>query len=833
MNDPFPISQVSPQAKGYLVKYVVDSMVTDMASSSGPHGISLSTTMDDDVFMDGTLREVAEEEEAEKTPDSHDEVSERSMQKVSPGAVREEVSQAIIDKKGTLIILKDSEDKVDSEGKETSVVGEKEEPVEADTEENELLSAPKEKETVKDDTAAGIEAQTTVVKSLSPKIGIKTDDVPQIKGIGSPKKAMASWISEEVKPEASEVISVSVKEVREMMTGGSGLFTFEEVQSKQSKSSLTQITLSESSTSSLAVVLLPPYLLHHRRHPQPTPIALPPEQQPNQSNQCNRTLCMANSPLTPSVYSYTCQTTDLCCNQTHSFFCFFFFNCIRFVFQFVVNKTYTDLNSCLAQLIRRNCLFVLNCFAQLHHYFFQLWYQFSERHSDFIGSVPPLQLPPPPSPLLPKKKNPASSNEPFHFPTHSPFALCPVFTVTFDFPLFSFLSLFSCPSILLSHQVHAGMGFLLSKDPAEPEEKVVVATETEAEPAPAPAESTGPTVNIQTAEAAKAEPVHATAELTVKTMSAEPAEGRPDRVVVLHRDISDNSSGDPPADSVNREKSVSPGSTPSLEQVQQRVSVKAEVQPAAETTLEFNESLSDGSSSPESAGLNLAAERGSKEVIDEEQEDAGVEGEALVSKNESDVFNFTVNPAFIRGSEKEEEQSTAEEAVERCLEALEELTGLKPTREGKQKETHGKRVQFSEQVEYFEEEEIPRELEDGIEEVDEEVDECSQTEDERQNTLKPLPFEKEKYHHEQMESSEDEVERKEEEEEMSAKGEEEEERENNCDVMVSEKEDLEPSPCDVTQSEPPPSASPLSPSPQAPAQSEVTPRGPCTSAPVQ
>lgn len=264
------------------MKYVMDSMVTDAASSSGPHGISLSTTMDDDVFMDGTLREVAEEEEPEKTPDSHDEVSERSMQKVSPGAVREEVSQAIIDKKGTLIILKDSEDRVDSEGKDTSAVGEKEERVEADAKEDDLLSAPKEKE---DDTAVGIEAQTTVVKTLSAKIGIKTDNVPQIKGIGSPKKAMASWISEEVKPEATEVISVSVKEVREMMTGnggGGGLFTFEEVQSKQS--SLTQITLSESSASSLAVVLYenlkattwcwqPPFISPPPPPPPPPPAA--------------------------------------------------------------------------------------------------------------------------------------------------------------------------------------------------------------------------------------------------------------------------------------------------------------------------------------------------------------------------------------------------------------------------------------------------------------------------------------------------------------------------------------------------------------------------------
>ncbi|XP_056247030.1 band 4.1-like protein 3b isoform X5 [Seriola aureovittata] len=246
------------EATGYLVKYVVDSIVTDGATSTGPHGISLSTTMDDDVFMDGTLREVVE-----KTPDSQEEVSERSMLKVSPGTVRDEVSQAISDKKGMLIILKEAEDKVDIEGKETSVLGETEEPVpgEADTEEKDLLSASKEEETIKEDGAVVIETQTTVVKTLSPKIEIKTDDMSQIKGIDSPKKAMASWISEEVKTEASEVFSVSAKEVREMKTCGSlqqkaEIFTFEEVQSKQSKSSVTQITVSESSSSSLAVSTL-------------------------------------------------------------------------------------------------------------------------------------------------------------------------------------------------------------------------------------------------------------------------------------------------------------------------------------------------------------------------------------------------------------------------------------------------------------------------------------------------------------------------------------------------------------------------------------------------
>uniref|UniRef100_A0A8C3B3T2 FERM domain-containing protein n=1 Tax=Cyclopterus lumpus TaxID=8103 RepID=A0A8C3B3T2_CYCLU len=149
MIEPLELQDVSlsPQAAGYLVKYVVDSIATDLATSSGPHGISLSTTMDDDVFMDGTLREV-------------DEVSERAEMKVSPGAVRQEVFQAISDKKGTLIILKEADDKVDTEGEETSGAGEEEEPVipeEAKAEENEMLSTSKEKESISEDTSVVVE----------------------------------------------------------------------------------------------------------------------------------------------------------------------------------------------------------------------------------------------------------------------------------------------------------------------------------------------------------------------------------------------------------------------------------------------------------------------------------------------------------------------------------------------------------------------------------------------------------------------------------------------------------------------------------------------------
>uniref|UniRef100_A0A7N5ZR60 FERM domain-containing protein n=1 Tax=Anabas testudineus TaxID=64144 RepID=A0A7N5ZR60_ANATE len=190
-----PTNQVSPQAAGYLVKYVVDSIVTDGATSSGPHGLSMSTTMDDDVFMDGTLREVQE-----KTPDSQEEVSERSMVKVSPGAVRQEVYQAIMD-------IEDKEERALDE-KEEPVV-----PVEAKAEENQI-------QTIKEDDGVVTEADTMVVKTSSPNLKIKTDEMTPIKRTDSPKKAMASWISEEVKTEALDVFTVAAKETLEISEVG-------------------------------------------------------------------------------------------------------------------------------------------------------------------------------------------------------------------------------------------------------------------------------------------------------------------------------------------------------------------------------------------------------------------------------------------------------------------------------------------------------------------------------------------------------------------------------------------------------------------------------------
>uniref|UniRef100_A0A3Q1FWB0 Erythrocyte membrane protein band 4.1 like 3 n=1 Tax=Acanthochromis polyacanthus TaxID=80966 RepID=A0A3Q1FWB0_9TELE len=158
----------------------------------------------------------------------------------------------------TTPLRQDTKDKEDTEGKETSTLDEKEKsvvPREYETDKNDTLPASIGKEMFKADTSVVAEAQTTEVKMLSPKVEIKTDDMIPLKGIDSPKKAMASWISEEVKTEASEVISVSAKEMKtsDGLQENAEIFTFEDVRSEQSESNLVQITVSESSTASLAV----------------------------------------------------------------------------------------------------------------------------------------------------------------------------------------------------------------------------------------------------------------------------------------------------------------------------------------------------------------------------------------------------------------------------------------------------------------------------------------------------------------------------------------------------------------------------------------------------
>ncbi|XP_061551242.1 band 4.1-like protein 3 isoform X13 [Phycodurus eques] len=176
--DKMKVEPNATEAAGYLLNCAADSTLADGAPSSGPQGISPSaTTDDDDVFA-------AEE----KTPDSQDELSEKSVAKLSPGSVREEVTQAITDKKGMLIILKEAEAETES--------------------------------------------------LLMTKMEALMEDASQVKG--SPKKAMASWVSEVARAEESEVFRVLTEEMTK---------TFE-----RSKPDVAQITLPE--TAPLAVSTL-------------------------------------------------------------------------------------------------------------------------------------------------------------------------------------------------------------------------------------------------------------------------------------------------------------------------------------------------------------------------------------------------------------------------------------------------------------------------------------------------------------------------------------------------------------------------------------------------
>lgn len=190
------------------MKLVVDSTV-----SSGPHGISLSTTMDDEVFTDATLREAGG-----KTPDSQDDLSERSLVKVSPGAVTQEVSQAIIDKKGTLIILKEAE----------GAEGERLFPGEGGAEEDHTSTAEERED-------------------APPRKEMLNGDIAPNRGVDSPKKAMAAWIYEEVKTEAPpQIPSGTTEEAREadapVSAGAVQQVAVLSVEEEQSKVSLCQST---------------------------------------------------------------------------------------------------------------------------------------------------------------------------------------------------------------------------------------------------------------------------------------------------------------------------------------------------------------------------------------------------------------------------------------------------------------------------------------------------------------------------------------------------------------------------------------------------------------
>lgn len=219
-------------------------------------------------------------------------------------------------------------------------------------------------------------------------------------------------------------------------------------------------------------------------------------------------------------------------------------------------------------------------------------------------------------------------------------------------------------------------------------------------------ESTGPTVNIQTTE-----PECTTAETKA-------AEGESDYVNVLEEDPSGDSSGDPTDACV-----IESVECASVDQLL-----------ATDTGSDHDGKVSEKTEEVEES---------------EGREDADLE-EVVKSEDSESSFRFIVAPAVI--SEREETQPPEEEQREgEAAESCSEEVGFENHTE--QSEVDGKRVQFSEEVQYFQGQDIPSELEETIEEAEEDRDEGGQ-----KVTSEPLPFEKERYHHPMTDSSEDEAE---------------------------------------------------------------------------
>ncbi|XP_057712887.1 band 4.1-like protein 3 isoform X4 [Corythoichthys intestinalis] len=197
ITDEAKVEPIVTEAAGYLLNCAADSTLVDVVLPSGPQGISPSPATDDDVFT-------AEE----RSPDSQYELSEKSLAQLSPGSVREEVSQAITDKRGMLIILKEAE----AQGKEE------------------------------------------LGHLLMTKMEALLEDTPEIKS--SPKKAMASWVSEVARAEESEVFGVLTEEMTK---------TFEEP-----KPDMAQIILPETATLAVSTLgWVSPSVTSEKASPEP------------------------------------------------------------------------------------------------------------------------------------------------------------------------------------------------------------------------------------------------------------------------------------------------------------------------------------------------------------------------------------------------------------------------------------------------------------------------------------------------------------------------------------------------------------------------------------
>ncbi|KAM6948216.1 band 4.1-like protein 3 [Aplochiton taeniatus] len=231
-------------------KCFADANITDGASSSGPPGISLSTTLDDDVFTDAALREDGEEG---KTPGSQEELSERSVVKVSPGAVRQEVTQAIMDKRGTLIILKEADDPGEPSAAETD--GEQE----SSEDWKEADNGKRGSSTTEEENAYTLNEHDTgeMCSTLDEKMEPHQVESGAMRGIASPKKATACWLSEVgTAAGQSEVDVASWKDATKVNALEDEIFSYEEARCSTSDPVTSAQFLTESPASSLAVSTL-------------------------------------------------------------------------------------------------------------------------------------------------------------------------------------------------------------------------------------------------------------------------------------------------------------------------------------------------------------------------------------------------------------------------------------------------------------------------------------------------------------------------------------------------------------------------------------------------
>ncbi|XP_062338010.1 band 4.1-like protein 3 isoform X4 [Osmerus eperlanus] len=238
-----------------------DKGVTEGCVEAAALGGDLSATLED-------VRGSLSSEHEERSPEPQEEV------KISPGSVRQEVTQAIITKRGTLIILKElgSEDQGDSDGtymeidrgdsdgtymEIDGVNGYRPAPDEA--RENQMDSLPCEENeaqsTLEEDEVSKRESLTTCMEvkdETEAPLGAKEVETDGMESITSPKKAKAPWLSEIIETEEVTMVTKrSYEEVKELST------TEEELgkgRIEQSQLSLTATcSVTESSAASLAV----------------------------------------------------------------------------------------------------------------------------------------------------------------------------------------------------------------------------------------------------------------------------------------------------------------------------------------------------------------------------------------------------------------------------------------------------------------------------------------------------------------------------------------------------------------------------------------------------